>query len=118
MNTRMNIITEEAQGVYSVPFEAVVYDAYGHTVVFAVAEQEDGSLVAQMIEVETGLENDLFIVITSGALSDGMLIISDPSGIADGSLVELRGAITAGASNAAPAGGGFGFGGGGGRFGG
>jgi len=117
MNTRMNIITEEVRNVYSVPFEAVVHDSYGRTVVFAVVEQEYGNLAAKMIEVETGLENDLFIAITSDALSDGMLIISDPNGISDGYPVELRGAITA--DRAAPTGGGFAFGGGGGgRFGG
>ena len=95
MNTRMNIITEEVVDVFIVPFEAVSHDM-GRTVVFAAQEQEDGRLVARIIDVATGAENDFFIVIISDVLYEDMLIISDSDGISEGDVVEVRGSVAAG----------------------
>ena len=92
MNTRMDIITQEVANVFTVPFEAVSYNAQGQAVVFAAVQQEDGSLTAQMIQVSTGPENDFFIVIDSDELHEGMVIIADSDGIAEGDVVVIRGA--------------------------
>lgn len=97
MNVRLNVITQERESTYAVPYEAVGANEAGESVVYAVIEQEDGLLTAQEIAVTTGMETDLHVEILSEQLADGMEIIKNASGIIDGAAVttdipESRGA--------------------------
>lgn len=87
MNTRLSIITQEKKGVYAVPYESVVTDESGETLVFVAAIQEDGSYIARAVTVKTGMETDLYVEISSDNLTDGMLVIKNIEGIQDGTPV-------------------------------
>lgn len=92
MKARLSIITAEDQGVYAVPFSAVLEQKGGHKVIL-VAEKEDNKenrYRLKEIPVVTSLENDLNIVIEGNKLKDGMLVINDPSELTAGALIELK----------------------------
>lgn len=89
MNALLSIITEDKSNIYYVPYEAVA-TVDGQSVVYAVRSQEDGTSVAEAVNVTTGLENEIYIEINGDSLSDGMQIISDASGITQGASVEVQ----------------------------
>jgi len=87
MNTRLSIITQEKKNVYAVPYEAVGTNEAGEPVVYIAAEQEDGSYIAEAVMVDTGLETDLYVEISSDSFTDGMLVIKNIEGIEPGAKV-------------------------------
>ncbi len=78
---------EAATNAYAVPIDAIVemngssfiyvYDTMPTTEQLAMGE-EDGR---RMVRVETGLESDYLVEITSTELFDGMIVLDDPLGI-------------------------------------
>jgi hypothetical protein len=70
------------------------------------AEGQQAGFTARAVEVVTGLENDLYIEISGEGLAEGMMVISDATGITEGMAVEPRGALQASDAEA----GGMGFG--------
>lgn len=88
MNVRMNIVADRRENVFSVPYDAVVSDPQGRTVVYRVRREENKTF-AEAVGVTTGLETDFLIELTGTpdegvSLSDGDEIILDPSGLTDG----------------------------------
>ena len=83
MNTRLSIVTEQRENVYTVPFEAIT--AQG--TVYAAILQDDGRYIVEEILVTTGMETDLRVQIIADNLTDGMLIIRNAEGIQAGMLV-------------------------------
>lgn len=89
MNARMSIITDERSGVFCVPFEAIVEDPdTGETSVFVMRPAADGTYVAASVPVEIGLETDFESEVSSDALVEGDIVITDAQSIADGMQVE------------------------------
>lgn len=84
MNARLNIITEEKKGAISVPFESIVTNEAGETVIFLMAEQENGTFLAKSVPVTTGMETDIAVEITGDSLKDGDVIITTTDGLVDG----------------------------------
>ena len=78
MNARLNIVTEEKSGVFSVPFEAVEY-INGQNYVYVQETAEDNTVTYRRIEVETGLETNIHIEIDSSELAEGMVLVRNVS---------------------------------------
>jgi multidrug efflux pump subunit AcrA (membrane-fusion protein) len=89
MSISADIITGSASDVFVVPYDAVVKNARGESVVYAVevADMLGGrqGLNAQQerreIAVTTGLETDYYIAISGDGLTAGTMILNDPNGV-------------------------------------
>jgi len=81
MNTRVDIILDQKEDVFAVPYDAVIQNAAGETVVFAMSQDEKGRASFQEIPVITGMETDFYIEISGKELKDGLQIVSNPDSI-------------------------------------
>lgn len=88
MNARVNIILEQRDQKMAALYDSVGTDEEGNSIVYVARQQEDGSYIAQAVQVETGMETDLYLEV-SGELSQGDLILQDPSNLYDGMVVNL-----------------------------
>lgn len=90
MNVRMTVVTAERKGVWAVPYDALVTDAQGQSVVYvARPEGEEGGMVAVAVPVTTGLETDFYVEISSDQLQEGDQILTEPGLTAPGAPVVL-----------------------------
>ena len=92
MNSVVNIITNEKNDIYSVPYAAVINNK-GQSEVYAAVKQDKGYVV-KAIPVTKGIESATNAEIEGEGLSDGMIILSDTSGYSDGSAVTISDATT------------------------
>jgi HlyD family secretion protein len=88
MNSVVNIITNEKKDIYSVPYAAVV-NKDGKSEVYAAVKQDKGYIVKE-IPVTKGIESATNAEIEGADLSDGMMILSSPTGYSDGSTVVIK----------------------------
>ena len=79
MNARLDIIIEQRDNVYYVPFDALAENEAGETTVFVIENTETGGAAAREIPVSVGLETDFYVEISGQALTDGMVVINEPS---------------------------------------
>jgi len=87
MNAVVNIITNEKNDIYSVPYEAVSKKE-GQNYVCAAIKEEKGYIVKE-IPVTKGIESAINTEIEGDGLSNGMIILSDPSSYSEGSNVVI-----------------------------
>jgi HlyD family secretion protein len=92
MNSVVNIITNEKNDIYSVPYGAVVNNN-GQSEVYAAVKQGTQYIVKE-IPVTKGIESATNAEIEGADLSDGMIILSDPASSSVGSTVTISGATT------------------------
>ena len=96
MNTRLSVILEKKDHVYSVPYDAIVTDANGENFVFIAMESSHSAgaaqnkQVAKQINVSTGIETDFLIEISSPDLVDGIKVVSDASAVQDGMAINTN----------------------------
>lgn len=83
MKARVSIILQEADNVYGIPYDAVLTDPDGSSYIFA-AEAGERGYTAKRVPVEVGMESDFYVEISGSELTDGMLIITNPTGISEG----------------------------------
>lgn len=91
MNARATIEIESKQNVLAVLYSAVAYDVDGMPYVMVGRKNEKGELIAQRVNVETGVETDYEIEIISDELREGDLIVDDPEGIVQGQAIPYMG---------------------------
>lgn len=89
MTARADIVTEQKDGVFAVPYDAISMAADGSTVVYTVKTQEDGTSVAEAIPVTQGLETDYEVEISGEGLSEGMMLIADGKQVQPGMAVSV-----------------------------
>jgi multidrug efflux pump subunit AcrA (membrane-fusion protein) len=87
MNSVVNIVTDEKDDVYAVPYQTILnkngkYDVYA-------AVNEGGKYVVKDIPVTEGLQSDATVEI-QGDLSEGMIILDSPSSYTVGSTVDIK----------------------------
>lgn len=90
MNGTADIITEEKNDVYTVPFDAVTTDAQGKDIIYVAEQQKDGSYKVKEIPVTIGLETDFSVEISGSEIKDGMKVISDSKAVMPGQTVTLE----------------------------
>lgn len=100
MNARMEIITEEKKDVFAVAFDTLATNEDGVEVVYIARKKDDGSFAAEAAPVEIGMETDFYVEISSNAIQEGDLIISNPTGITDGMAVAPSGDLATGGAAA------------------
>lgn len=90
MKTRLSIVTAEDQGVYAVPFGAIMETGDKKSVMALIpVKGKKGVYEAKKIMVKTELENDINVVISSKELKDHLKILNDPEGIEEGARVSI-----------------------------
>lgn len=89
MNAVVNIITNEKNDIYSVPYGAVV-NSNGQSVVYVAEKQDGDKYIVKEIPVTKGIESATNVEIDGSDLSDGMIILSDPSNYQVGSTVTIN----------------------------
>lgn len=87
MNSVVNIITDEKDDVYAVPYDAVLRKN-GKNEVYAAVDQ-GGKYVVKEIPVDEGLQAAANVEI-QGDLSDGMIILDNPSSYTVGNTVDIK----------------------------
>lgn len=87
MNAVVNIITDEADDVFAVPYESII-DNHGEKSIY-VAEEENGQYIVKEISVTTGLESDMNTEIEGADLKEGMIVLNDPSNYQVGGVVDI-----------------------------
>lgn len=92
MNSVVNIIINEKNNIYSVPYGAVV-NKNGQAAVYAAVKQNEQYIVKE-IPITKGIESATNIEIEGTDLSDGMIILSEPSNYPIGSTVIISDATT------------------------
>ena len=78
MSVRLSFILDEAKAALTVPYEAVYINEEGENCLLAAEEQEDGTYLLREYTVNTGIENDLDIVVQGTGLREGLRVISEP----------------------------------------
>ncbi len=94
MNTRMDIVLEEKENVFRVPFDAVHTAEDESFYITAVVPNESGEknaapFVTKNIPVTTGMETDFYVEILSDELEEGMQIIPSGDVYAEGTPVQV-----------------------------
>jgi HlyD family secretion protein len=87
MRARMDIVVQEKNDVFVVPYDALLEKDEGSVIM--VAEKDGAFYKAKEIPVTTGLETDVAIEISGSELKEGMLVIGNPDGINPGDTVQL-----------------------------
>lgn len=88
MNSVVNIITNEKSDIYSVPYGAVINNNGENSVYVAV--KKGNEYTVEEISVTKGIESDTNVEIDGADLSDGMIILSEPSNYTVGSTVTIK----------------------------
>lgn len=94
MNTRMDIVLEEKENVFRVPFDAVHVAEDESFYITVVIPNESGEknaapFVTKNIPVTTGMETDFYVEILSDELEEGMQIIPSGDVYAEGTPVQV-----------------------------
>ena len=87
MNSVVNIITDEKNDIYSVPYGAVINNN-GQNEVYAAVEQ-GGKYIVKEIPVTKGIESNANVEIDGPDLSDGMIILNEPTNYKVGDTVQI-----------------------------
>ncbi|WP_089610596.1 HlyD family secretion protein [Dehalobacterium formicoaceticum] len=88
MNTRLNIVLEEKQGVFAVPYDAVTTNSAGETIIYIVADEKGKQIVKEAV-VKTGMETDLYTEVSGAELAEGVIVVNNAAGVQPGDIVDL-----------------------------
>ncbi len=78
MEAQLDYIIAQQSNVLAVPYDAVYKNKSGHSCVLTATQQEDGKYLIREIKVETGMDDDLDMVITGSEVNEGLRVINDP----------------------------------------
>jgi hypothetical protein len=81
MNVRLNIILDQKDEVFAVPYDAVVENAVGEKVIYAANSDNGKQAAYQEITVDTGMETDFYIEVSGANLTEGILIVTNPDAL-------------------------------------
>ena len=90
MSADLETIVEEHTDIYSVPYDALTKNAAGENCILTAADEKEGVYTVKEIKVDTGIESDFAVEISSPELTDGMQIITNASAVKAGDQVTLK----------------------------
>lgn len=82
MNVRLTIKLNEKKDVYSVPYDAIVKEANGSQWVYVLEtaqNNKDTQTASRKIQVQTGMETDMYVEVSAPDLKDGMNVQISPN---------------------------------------
>lgn len=78
MEAQLDYIIEEQSAVLAVPYDAVYSNEHGESCVMAALPQEDGKYLIRELEVTTGMDDDLDMVVSGAEITEGLRVIHEP----------------------------------------
>ncbi|MEG0379899.1 MAG: hypothetical protein RR614_15580, partial [Eubacterium sp.] len=90
MKARVNVITEERQGVYNIPYDLLTVGDNGEKTILVADNEKDGVFTVTAIPVTTGIETDFAVEISGDQLTDNMNVITDTTKVKAGDMVRLQ----------------------------
>lgn len=90
MNTKAKIVLEENKDVFAVPYEAVTTNEANQNIVYAAIDDGKGTYTVKAIPVEKGIETDYYAAISAAELKEGMVIVSTPELVTEGSTISVQ----------------------------
>ncbi|BCZ46052.1 hypothetical protein psyc5s11_21190 [Clostridium gelidum] len=88
MNAIVNIVLDEKDDIYAVPYSSIVKSKNGNNIY--VAEEQKGKYVVKEIPVTKGIESDVNIEIQGEDIKDGLIVIGDTTTYKPGSIVQIN----------------------------
>lgn len=88
MNAIVNIVLDEKDDIYAVPYSSIVRSKNGNNIY--VAEEQKGKYVVKEIPVTKGIESDVNIEIQGEDIKDGLIVIGDTTTYKPGSIVQIN----------------------------
>ena len=80
MSARVNVILNEKSDIYTIASDAIVQNGNGTSIYVAEKSGEkENEYIIKELPIETGLESDFNIEISGEGITDGIIIIDDPS---------------------------------------
>lgn len=91
MSARVNIILSEKSGIYAISYDSIIENDKGKSVYVAEKshEKEDEYIIKEL-PIDTGLESDSRVEISGKGISDGIIIIDDPSTCNVGDKIKIK----------------------------
>lgn len=89
MKVQADIITDEKDGVYTVPIESIIKDKDDNDCVY-IAEKNNDGYVVKAVKVTKGTENDSSVEISGDEIIDNVLVLNSPSSYEIGSKVNIK----------------------------
>lgn len=90
MTARTEIITSKTDDVFAVPYDIFSEDITNPDELYIMVAEPDGdSYTTRKIDVELGEESSYYVEIISDELEEGMIIISEPTGLKDGKKINV-----------------------------
>lgn len=90
MSTRANIILSEKSDIYTISYDSIVENDDGKSLY--IAEKSDNNdYIVKDVPISTGLESDSSVEISGEGISDGTIIIDDPSTCKVGDKIQISG---------------------------
>jgi multidrug efflux pump subunit AcrA (membrane-fusion protein) len=77
MNARLDIIVEQRNDVFYVPFDTLTENESGESVIYAIEDNGEGGVYAREIPVTTGLETDFYVEVSGTGLYAGVMAINE-----------------------------------------
>ncbi|MCE5221147.1 MAG: efflux RND transporter periplasmic adaptor subunit [Clostridium sp.] len=92
MSARVNIITSEKLDIYAVSSESIVQNEDSKSIYIAEkgGEKPDEYIIKEL-PIDTGLESDFNVEISGYGISEGIIIIDDPSTHKVGDKIQIKG---------------------------
>ena len=92
MSARVNIITSEKSDIYAVSSESIVENEDGKIIYIAEKSGEKpNEYIIKQLPIETGIESDFNVEISGDGVSEGIIIIDDPSTHKVGDKIQIKG---------------------------
>lgn len=88
MNAIVNIVLDEKDNIYAIPYSSIVKKNNENSIY--VADQQNGKYVVKEIPVTKGIESDVNIEIEGEDIKDGLIVIGDTSTHKPGSIVQIK----------------------------
>ncbi len=79
MSVRLNYLIDQEKNALAVPYDAVYQNQQGQACVMTATLQESGKYLLEELPVQTGMENDLNIVISGSGVNEGLRVVNEPA---------------------------------------
>lgn len=80
MSAKLRIIVDSKENIFAVPYDAVITNDAGETIVVAYDKDAPAENRRTEISVTTGMETDYYVEINGPELKEALVILNDPEG--------------------------------------
>ena len=91
LSARVNVILNEKSDIYAIASDSIVQNENGKSIYVAEKSGEkENEYIIKELPIETGLESDFNVEISGEGITDGIIIIDDPSTSMVGDKIQIN----------------------------